>query len=107
MAILLEHVDEAHKGDQEKKSDHSKEDIPLFAGATWYGSAIGWNKIIDPYIRKLSSVCERFCGVKYSDSIKLMNISAYLPTSGRDDEYIDVIDQLSVLLRITLKQKKL
>ena len=35
-----------------------------------------------------------------------MNISAYLATSGRDDEYIDVIDQLSVFVTDNLEAEE-
>ena len=43
-------------------------------------------------------VSERFCGVRYSDkntNLNIISYSAYLPTSGKDEEFNDVITSLT------------
>ena len=68
-------------------------------GPVWHGSAIGWPRSINIYVQKLPIVCERFCGVKYMDpdkSINIVSYSVYLPTSGLDDEFGEIISLLSL-----------
>ena len=44
----------------------------------------------------ISVISDRFCGILYSDkSISLLSYTAYLPTSGRDEEFMEVLAQLS------------
>ena len=43
-------------------------------------------------------ISERFCGVKYEDTDSKVNILAYtvyLPTSGQDDEFLEILSILS------------
>ena len=41
-------------------------------------------------------ISDRFCGVAYSDKrISLLSYTAYLPTSGQDEEFLEVLAQLS------------
>ena len=72
------------------------EDKMLQSGPTWHGSAIGWDESIDKHISKLPVISERFCGVSYSDKqTSIIAYTAYLPTSGQDDEFLDVLAKLS------------
>ena len=67
------------------------EDKMLEVGPTWHGAAIGWNENVEKYITKISIVSERFSGVKYTDGqTNIIAYSAYMPTSGQDDEYLHV-----------------
>ena len=81
------------------------EDKMLDSGPTWHGSAIFWPENIDKNISRLPVICERFCGVKYTDKETNTNIlayTAYLPTSGQDDKFLDVLSQLSYDIRNNL-----
>ena len=39
----------------------SPEDLLLQTGATWHGTALGWNKSIEKMVTRLTCVHERFC----------------------------------------------
>ena len=74
------------------------EDLALEAGPTWHGTAIGWPLEVNNDIIKLPSVSNLFCGVMYQNEksrINILSYSVYLPTSGRDEEFLEVIDILS------------
>ena len=75
------------------------EDLALQAGPTWHGTALGWPSSIDTYVSKLPIVSERFCGVQYLDianNIDILSYCAYLPTSGQDDEFNEVLSLLTL-----------
>ena len=75
----------------------STEDLLLQSGPVWHGTALGWEKSIERQISRLPVVSERFCGVKYLDSISKVTIlaySVYLPTSGQDDDFLEVMSLL-------------
>ena len=74
------------------------EDLILQSGPVWHGTAIGWNKSLEKSIEKLPTISERFCGVKYVEKHSDTNIiayTAYLPTSGQDEEFLEVLSQLN------------
>ena len=74
------------------------EDLLLKSGPVWHGTAIGWKKSIDKDITKLPIISERFCGVKYVDKstdISIILYTIYLPTSGQDEEFLEIISSLS------------
>ena len=51
---------------------------------------------IDKYILKVPIISERFCGVSYSDKQShILAYTVYLPTSGQDDEFLEIISKLS------------
>ena len=73
------------------------EDILLQSGPTWHGTVIGWHNSVDSSIMKLPIISERFCGVKYDDKItKILAYTVYLPTSGQDDEFLEILMQLTM-----------
>ena len=41
-----------------------EEDIPLCSGPVWHGTAIGWDRMFDPYVKKLVTDNERFCAIQ-------------------------------------------
>ena len=43
------------------------EDLLLTGGTAWHGTALGWSKDIDRFVKILPIVSERFCGIYYSD----------------------------------------
>ena len=74
------------------------EDLSLESGPVWHGCALGWPNSINTYTRELPIVSDRFCGVLYQNKKTKTNIlsySLYLPTSGRDEDFLDVLDCLS------------
>ena len=71
----------------------------LETGPIWHGSALGWDKIIDSYIYPLQIVNEKFCGVKYvkkEQNISILAFIAYLPTSGDDDFFMDILSEVPI-----------
>ena len=57
---------------------------------------------------KIPVISERFCGVKYQDNATNTSIvaySAYLPTSGLDDEFLETLAQLSYDLQNNVNEK--
>ena len=62
----------------------------------WHGSALLWHESMGASVVNIKNVHERFTGIKIRvDGHSLLAISAYLPTSGKDDEYLDCLCQLS------------
>ena len=75
------------------------EDLVLQSGPTWHGTALGWMKSLEKSITKLPIISERFCGIKYEDKEAGVNIiayTAYLPTSGQDNEFLEILSILSL-----------
>ena len=72
------------------------EDLMLTSGTAWQGTTIGWSSEIDKFVTKLPVISDRFCGVSYSDGkTRVLAYTAYFPTSGQDDDFLEVVDQLS------------
>ena len=72
------------------------EELMLTSGTAWQGTTIGWSIDIDKFVTKLPVISDRFCGISYSDSRTfLLSYTAYLPTSGQDEEFLEVLAQLS------------
>ena len=71
------------------------EDLILKSTPTWHGTAIGWPKHIDMYVQTIPTISERFCGIQYDYSdINIIAYSVYLPTSGKDDEFHEIVSSL-------------
>ena len=72
------------------------EDMLNSVSHTWHGAAIMWHSSLNSNVSNLKNVHDRFTGVKISlPDRTLLAISAYLPTSGKDDEYLDCVAILS------------
>ena len=72
------------------------EELMLTPGTAWHGTTIGWSVDIDRFVKKLPIISDRFCGIFYSDNCSnILSYTAYLPTSGQDEEFLEVLDQLS------------
>ena len=66
------------------------EDMLSSPDHTWHGSAIAWHHTLDSLIENISTSNERFTGVLLNfPGLKLLAISVYFPTSGKDDEFLD------------------
>ena len=114
--FLQEHWLSHHEAHQTLKRDFPKlnfvttssdmfidaEDLALRSGPTWHGAAI------ECYISKLPIVSDRFCGVLYHNDItdiSLLSYSVYLPTSGQDEYFLEVIDALHKDITCHFKEK--
>ena len=72
------------------------EDILSQKGPVWHGTALGWHSSFSSHIVKLPIVSERFCGVKLDNSnLNIIAYTAYLPTAGQDDEFLEEISLLT------------
>ena len=84
------------------------EDKALEAGPTWHGTALGWVEEADRYITRIPVISERFCGIKYQDNVTntfILAYTAYLPTSGHDNEFLDTLSQLSYDIQTNCDEK--
>ena len=73
------------------------EDLMLTSGAIWHGTTLGWSMDIDKFVTKLPIISERFCGIFYShNDTSILSYTAYLPTSGLDEEFLETLAQLQV-----------
>ena len=88
----------------------SVEDLILTSGPTWHGTAIGWHSSISSSITKMPIISDRFCGVKYKNtdkhSLNILAYTAYLPTSGKDEEFIETVSQLTTDIENNIDDKK-
>ena len=76
------------------------EDKMLESGPTWHGAAVGWDQNVEKHITRIPIISERFSGINYTDGqTNIIAYSAYLPTSGQDDEYLEVLSLLSYDIR--------
>ena len=74
------------------------EDLMISRGPVWHGTALVWKKSLDKYIIKMPVICERFCSVKFTipeTNTSTILYSTYLPTSGNDDHFLEIIETLN------------
>ena len=84
------------------------EEKMLKSGPTWHGTAIAWDKCVDKFITKIEVISERFCGVKLSDyQTNILSYTAYLPTSGQDEAFLEVLEQLEFVIKNNVTQKSI
>ena len=82
------------------------EDLLLRSGPTWHGTAIGWHNSVNSKIRQIPIVSDRFCGVCYDDNgTKIVAYTAYLPTSGKDDDFIEIVAQLTFDIQTNIEDR--
>ena len=70
------------------------EEIQLQKGPIWHGTAIGWHKKCSSLIQKIPVVSPRFSGILMKNP-NVIAYSVYLPTSGHDQEFSEVLDALA------------
>ena len=65
----------------------------------WHGVAIGWRHELDAKLTQIDSTSDRIVGLKLTSKGKsILLISAYAPTSGHDDEYLEFTSNLSLYI---------
>ena len=73
---------------------------------TWHGAGILWHESVNSSVHQLSNTHERFTGIRMSfTDLEILVISAYLPTSGRDDDFLDSIEELSNFIVENISEK--
>ena len=73
-----------------------EEEILHKKGPNWHGTSIAWNLDIAKFIRRLPVTSDRFCGLLYSsEECTFLAYSLYLPTSGQDEAFNEVLAALS------------
>ena len=66
---------------------------------TWHGAAILWHETLDHNVTTINNVHERFTAVKVAtEEQTILVISAYMPTSGKDNEYTDCLGELAIFI---------
>ena len=66
---------------------------------TWHGVALLWHESLNSEIISIKNTHHRFTGVKLNlKGIIIIAMSAYLPTSGKDDEYTDCLGEMSTYI---------
>ena len=71
-------------------------DLLFASGCAWHGVTIGWSLEVDKYVTKLPTISDRFCGISFRNGhTNALFYSLYLPTSGKDEEFLEVLTKLS------------
>ena len=66
---------------------------------TWHGAALMWHESLNSSVTNLSNTHERFTGIKLNiHGQHILAIAAYLPTSGKDDEFLECLAQLTIFI---------
>ena len=73
-----------------------EEEIMTKSGPIWHGTSIGWSLDIDKHVKRLPITSERFCGFIFSsEECSFLAYTLYLPTSGQDEDFNEIIDILT------------
>ena len=71
------------------------EDLLCSTGHTWHGAALLWHSSLDSYVTRLTATNTRFTAVKIKiQAQRFLVISVYFPTSGKDEEYLELCTDL-------------
>ena len=75
------------------------EDTLGYPGHTWHGAAILWHETLNHMVTSIGNVHDRFTSVKVtSEEQNILLISAYLPTSGKDNEFMECLGELAAFI---------
>ena len=76
------------------------EDTLSRADQVWHGVAILWHTSLDSNLKCLKTSNSRFTSVRISaGDHDFLAISAYFPTSGKDDEYLECVSDIENFVR--------
>ena len=74
----------------------SNEDKITNARQAWHGVAVGWHDNLHAHVHEVPSHNARFVGIRLSQKYQgFFLISLYAPTSGKDDEFLECITDLT------------
>lgn len=77
-------------------SDKFDPELPLLQSRTFGGTIVLWRQSIDPYITVLSTDTTALLPIKFAPPLQpiTFHFTIYLPTSGKNNEFVDVISSL-------------
>ena len=69
------------------------EDLILYPAHVWHGAAIAWHRDLHNSVTELVTTHSRFTGIILSigSTSKILCISLYAPTSGKDEEFLECL----------------
>ena len=74
----------------------SNEDKILKPGQVWHGVAVGWQDDVHADFEYIPSNNTRFVGIRIAlKTGRILSISLYAPTSGKDDDFLECITDLT------------
>ena len=74
----------------------SNEDKILKPGQVWHGVAVGWHDDVHADFEYIPSNNTRFVGIRITlKTGRILSISLYAPTSGKDDDFLECITDLT------------
>jgi hypothetical protein len=74
----------------------SNEDKILKSGQTWHGVAVGWHDDLHADVQNIPTNNTRFAGIRLAlKTGSIFSISLYAPTSGKDDDFLECITDLT------------
>ena len=78
----------------------NSEDIIQGPNHTWHGAAIAWHNDLHSSVAVLQSSHDRFAAVllNLSNNSKILIVSLYAPTSGKDDDFLECLNYLEEFL---------
>ena len=66
---------------------------------TWHGAAIMWHESLNSNVLNTTNTHDRFSGIQLNFQGQLiLAISLYLPTSGKDDQFLECLAELSIFI---------
>ena len=72
---------------------------------TWHGTGIMWHGSLNSDVLHLKNTSDRFTGIRLNTRGQpILAISAYLPTSGKDEEFANCLDELSAYIGENMEQ---
>ena len=67
---------------------------------TWHGTAIMWHESLNSSVLSVANVHHRFTGIRLDlQGFTTLAISLYLPTSGKDEDFLACLVELSIYIR--------
>ena len=66
---------------------------------TWHGAAVLWHESLNSSVLQITNTNVRFTGIKLKiQSETILAISLYLPTTGKDQEFVECLAELSAYI---------
>ena len=81
--------------------DISDPELPFIKNRSNGGTMILWKHTLDPFVTVLSNENQSFLAILFKppDSPPSLHVSLYLPTSGKESEFIEEVTKLEVFLQ--------
>ena len=66
---------------------------------TWHGAAVMWHDSLNSSASHILNTNDRFTGIKLKfQGVSILAISLYLPTSGKDNDFVECLAELSAYI---------